>query len=73
MEPIMRMAGFDAGFLYMETPSVHMHTLKIAVLEPSEDNTFDNLIEKLTELMIDKSPIHLPRGCGCCLRCGVGS
>ena len=45
----MRMAGFDAGFLYMETPSVHMHTLKIAVLEPSEDNTFDNLIEKLTE------------------------
>lgn len=49
MEPIMRMAGFDAGFLYMETPSVHMHTLKIAVLEPSEDNTFDNLIEKLTE------------------------
>jgi diacylglycerol O-acyltransferase len=43
------MAGGDAGFLYMETPSMHMHTLKIAVLEPSSDNTFDRLIEMMTE------------------------
>ncbi len=28
-----RMEGVDAGYLYMETPSMHMHTLKIAVLE----------------------------------------
>ena len=28
------MTGIDAGFLYMETPSTHMHTLKIAVLDP---------------------------------------
>ncbi|MDZ5619775.1 wax ester/triacylglycerol synthase family O-acyltransferase [Nocardioides sp. HM23] len=46
---ISRMTGGDAGFLYMETPSMHMHTLKIAVLEPSTDNTFDRLIEMMTE------------------------
>lgn len=30
-----RMTGLDAGFLYMETPSLHMHTLKIGVIDPS--------------------------------------
>ena len=30
-----RLTGLDAGFLYMETPTLHMHTLKIAVLDPS--------------------------------------
>ncbi len=29
------MTGLDAGFLYMETPTLHMHTLKIAVVDPS--------------------------------------
>jgi diacylglycerol O-acyltransferase len=28
-----RLSGLDAGFLYMETPTLHMHTLKIAVLD----------------------------------------
>lgn len=28
------MLGIDAGFLYMETPSMHMHTLKVAILTP---------------------------------------
>jgi diacylglycerol O-acyltransferase len=32
---VERMTGLDAGFLYMETPSQHMHTLKVAVLDPS--------------------------------------
>jgi diacylglycerol O-acyltransferase / wax synthase len=32
-----RMAGVDAGFLYMETPSQHMHTLKIALIDPPAD------------------------------------
>jgi len=27
------MSGIDAGFLYMETPSLHMHTIKIVVVE----------------------------------------
>ena len=30
------MEGVDAGYLYLETPSMHMHTLKIAVIEPPE-------------------------------------
>ena len=32
-----RMAGVDAGFLYMETPTQHMHTLKVALIEPPDD------------------------------------
>ena len=30
-----RLTGQDASFLYNETPSQHMHTLKIAILDPS--------------------------------------
>ncbi len=30
------MEGVDAGYLYMETPAMHMHTLKIALVEPAE-------------------------------------
>jgi diacylglycerol O-acyltransferase len=30
-----RLTGLDAGFLYMETPTQHLHTLKIAVLDTS--------------------------------------
>ncbi len=29
-----RLSGLDASFLYNETPSGHMHTLKLAVLDP---------------------------------------
>lgn len=39
---VERMDGADAGFLYMETPSQHMHTLKIAVMAPNTDLTFDS-------------------------------
>lgn len=47
MASITRMPGFDAGFLYMETPSMHMHTLKIAIIEPDEPFTFDRFAEEL--------------------------
>lgn len=30
-----RLTGLDAGFLYMETPTLHMHTLKISIVDPS--------------------------------------
>ncbi len=30
-----RLPGIDAGYLYMETPTLHMHTLKVALLDPS--------------------------------------
>ena len=33
MEP---MVGLDAKFLYSETPSTHMHTLKVAVFDMSD-------------------------------------
>jgi diacylglycerol O-acyltransferase / wax synthase len=45
-----RMTGLDAGFLYMETPTLHMHTLKIAVIDPVDvpgGYTFDLLKEVL--------------------------
>jgi len=41
------MDGIDAGFLYMETPSVHMHTLKIAILEPRPGLTYDTFVTGL--------------------------
>lgn len=41
------MDGIDAGFLYMETPSVHMHTLKIALLEPHPLLTYDSFVTGL--------------------------
>src|SRR3954447_12716724 len=31
-----RLRGIDAGYLYMETPTLHMHTLKRAVLDASD-------------------------------------
>lgn len=30
-----RLSGFDAGFLYQETPTAHMHTLKVALVDPA--------------------------------------
>jgi len=45
MSDVSRMSGADAGFLYMETPAMHMHTLKMAIVDPSPDMTFDNLVK----------------------------
>lgn len=45
MSDVTRMRGADAGFLYMETPAMHMHTLKMAIVEPSPEITFDNLVK----------------------------
>lgn len=42
-----RMEGVDAGYLYMETPSMHMHTLKIAVLGPFPAFDFDHFAAEL--------------------------
>ena len=30
------MPGVDAGFLYMETPTLHMHTLKVSIVDVTE-------------------------------------
>ena len=34
-KPMQRLAGLDAAFLYMETPSAHMHVTGTIVLDPS--------------------------------------
>ena len=41
-----RLTGIDASFLYMETPTLHMHTIKVAVLEPAPG--VDYSIERVT-------------------------
>jgi diacylglycerol O-acyltransferase len=33
MGRVERLTGLDAGFLYMETPTLHMHTLKISIVD----------------------------------------
>jgi diacylglycerol O-acyltransferase len=45
LSDVQRMSGADAGFLYMETPAMHMHTLKIAIVDPSPHMSFDNLVK----------------------------
>ncbi|HEX5860532.1 MAG TPA: wax ester/triacylglycerol synthase family O-acyltransferase [Nocardioides sp.] len=42
-----RMEGVDAGYLYLETPTMHMHTLKVALLEPSAALDFDVFTDQL--------------------------
>ena len=47
-----RLTGLDAGFLYMETPILHMHTLKIAVVDASDvpgGYTFERFRDVLAE------------------------
>ena len=44
---MQRMPGVDAGYFYMETAALHMHTLKIAVLDPPDGYHFDMLREEL--------------------------
>jgi WS/DGAT/MGAT family acyltransferase len=47
-----RLSGLDAGFLYMETPTLHMHTLKISVVDPATvpgGYSFDKVNETLSE------------------------
>jgi len=43
---VERLTGIDASFLYMETPTLHMHTIKVAVLEPAPG--VDYSIERVT-------------------------
>ena len=52
-----RFTGQDASFLYMETPSVHMHTLKVAIVDlpmKISDNDLFDLVRVAME-----SKLHL--------------
>ena len=49
-----RLPGVDAGFLYMETPTLHMHTLKMAVIEPPPEG-YDSWPAFLTSIGVPES------------------
>jgi len=65
-----RMTGLDAGFLYMETPTLHMHTLKIGVIDPVNVEggySFERFREELEKRLHLLPPfrrriVDLPRG-----------
>ena len=53
---MQRMAGIDAAFLYMETPSMHLHVVGVLVLDPTGAPDGFSL-EKLTRVLDER--IHL--------------
>jgi WS/DGAT/MGAT family acyltransferase len=54
---MQRLSGQDASFLYTETPTVLMHTLKIQIIESAFDETdYDTLRERL-EATLDVMPM----------------
>jgi diacylglycerol O-acyltransferase len=53
---MQRMAGMDAAFLYIETPTMHMHVVGVLVLDPTgSPGGFG--IDEVTQVMADR--IHL--------------
>jgi diacylglycerol O-acyltransferase len=52
-----RFTGQDASFLYMETPSVHMHTLKVAVIDLPTNVPYADVFELVRVSM--ESKLHL--------------
>jgi WS/DGAT/MGAT family acyltransferase len=52
-----RFSGQDASFLYMETPSVHMHTLKIAVIDLPGEIPYADVFDLVRASM--ESKLHL--------------
>ena len=56
MSAMRRMAGMDAAFLYMETPSMHMHVVGVLVLDPG-DAPGGFTLERLTQVLAER--IHL--------------
>jgi diacylglycerol O-acyltransferase len=50
-----RMRGVDAGYLYMETPTMHMHTVKVAILDRQGGFSFDVFTREVMA-RLDKLP-----------------
>ncbi|WP_372734285.1 wax ester/triacylglycerol synthase family O-acyltransferase [Nocardioides sp.] len=55
---MQRMKGVDAGFLYMETPTMHMHTVKVTILERTGGFDFDVFLEKVVARLDKLPPFH---------------
>jgi diacylglycerol O-acyltransferase len=52
------MEGVDAGYLYMETPTMHMHTLKIAIMRPAQPFEFPRLLDELAARLAELPPLR---------------
>lgn len=50
-----RLSGWDASLLYGETPNIHMHTLKIAIFDPSERGGMS--VEEFRETLRGRLPL----------------
>ena len=57
--PATRLSGLDASFLYAETPSVHMHTLKIAIVEAPRGDVLRRLRWELSQRLHLLPPFRL--------------
>ncbi len=66
------MSGLDAKFLYSETPTAHMHTIKVAVSDLSDLEggfSFATMTEVLGQLLVRLPPfrrrvVPVPLGLG---------
>ena len=66
------MSGLDAKFLYSETPTAHMHTIKVAVSDMADLEggfSFDTMTEVLGQLLVRLPPfrrriVPVPLGLG---------
>lgn len=52
------MEGVDAGYLYMETPTMHMHTLKVAILQPPRPFEPALLVEEVQARLAELPPLR---------------
>ncbi|MCW2787078.1 MAG: Diacylglycerol O-acyltransferase [Marmoricola sp.] len=62
---INRMSGFDAGFFYAETPTVHQHVLLTVILEQNELVTFENVVAGVLDRLdllppLRRRTVHVP-------------
>jgi diacylglycerol O-acyltransferase len=67
---VERLSGLDASFLYTESPTVHMHTLKIGVIDPAGapgGYSFERFVEVLDQRLhllppFRRRPVNVPYG-----------
>lgn len=65
---VQRMRGVDASFLYWETPTLHMHTLKVSIVDPAGfpgGYSFDKFRKVLADALhllpaFRLRPVHVP-------------
>ncbi len=63
--PVKRLSGWDSVLLYSEAPNVHMHTLKVAVIEldaDRQDFDLDRLSPRHRQPTEQARAVHVPAG-----------